>query len=159
MTNLSTPSSFLQLFPPIGSGWLTSLQFGPLLRLESRSRVGWKCPALKCWWPFYSQLQALLRSQEAACLKARAGGQDARVLPPDPHSDLEKVKCHAWLVICITYEIRSFTQNAINISGLDSSESPTLKRGKALARRAFWGTILWERGQHFEVTRGKVYTH
>ena len=32
------------------------------------------------------------RAQEATRLKARAGGQDARVLPPNPHSDLEKVK-------------------------------------------------------------------
>lgn len=50
---------------------------------------------------------------------------------------LRKSRCHAWLAICRTCEIRGFTQNPINISGLCSSEAPTRKRSKARAKEAF----------------------
>ena len=99
MISLSTPSSFLLLFPWIRSSRLPSLQFGPLFRLEPRS-LGWQETShFKLSVAFSrSQLQSLLpcpksvHSQEVTCLKVGAGGQDKRGLPPNLHPDLEKVK-------------------------------------------------------------------
>lgn len=123
--------------------------------------VGWKCLALNCLWPSDSCFQSLL-SRPTQCAPRRPSasrpGQEVRIhghCLPTLTLTLRRSRCHAWLAICTTYEIRSFTQNPINISELCSSESPALKCGKALTGRVFGGRTLWECWQHFEVTWGK----
>lgn len=95
---ISTLSYFLVLYPWVCYSGLTSLQLGPLLCLVPSPWVGCKCLALNLSVAFVQPLSISavtshsMCSREATCLKARAGGQDTRVLASNPHPDLEKVK-------------------------------------------------------------------
>lgn len=83
------PSSLRLPFPELApAAWLPSGAGPP--SPAAQAKAGWKRPFHACF--SLRPRASSTRPQEAARLKARAGGQAAWVLPPNPLSDLEKVK-------------------------------------------------------------------